>query len=96
MAAKSGYERLAQVDEFDESIPPSMSNSRVTLSKSVAILSHPTHVHRLPTSSAPLDNSTTIGPRTRRRSNSGIDIKAINTRLERYAQPDLWILIVDG
>ena len=89
MAAKSGYERLAQVDEFDESIPPSMSNSRVTLSKSVAILSHPTHVHHLHTSSVALDNSTIIGTRTRRRSNSGIDIKAINTRLERYTQPDL-------
>ena len=96
MAAKSGYERLAQVDEFDESIPPSMSNSRATLSKSVAILSQPTHVHRLPTSSTPLDNSTIIGTRTRRRSNSGIDIKAINTRLERYAQPRFEILIIDG
>jgi hypothetical protein len=80
MAAKSGYARLAQVDEFDESLPPLTNSRSGNLSKSVNIVSQPTHVHRV---SIPLDNSTTVGVKTRHRSNSGIDIKAINARLER-------------
>jgi hypothetical protein len=83
MAAKSGYERLAQVDEFDEDMP-ALANSRSTLSKSVNILSQPTHVHRLPTSAVVPEGSLVGGIKSRNRSNSGIDIKAINARLERY------------
>jgi len=83
MAAKTGYERLAQVDEFDE--PSPLSNSRISnMSKSVNIVAQPTHIHRLPSTSAPLDSSATFLPKGRHRSNSGIDIKAINARLERY------------
>lgn len=84
MAAKSGYERLAQVDEFDEDMP-ALANSRSTLSKSVNILSQPTHVHRLPTSTIVPEESLASGIKGRHRSNSGIDIKAINARLERYS-----------
>jgi phosphatidylinositol 4-kinase type 2 len=91
MAAKSGYERLTQVDEFDEDEqaehPLSASRSSI-LQKSVAILPQPTHVHRVPPSSAgTADVPSTSAHRTRGRSNSGIDIKAINARLERYAVP---------
>jgi hypothetical protein len=86
MAVKSGYERLAQVDEFDEQLPPLANSRAATLSKSVAILSQPTHIHRVTTStSIPQDGASTMGIKTRHRSNSGIDIKAINTRLERYS-----------
>jgi hypothetical protein len=80
MAAKSGYERLAQVDE-DDGEP--LANSRSTLSKSVNILAQPTHVQYLPASSLPHDTNVGIPTKTRHRSNSGIDIKAINARLER-------------
>jgi len=84
MAAKSGYERLAQVDDFEDQ-EPSLANSRsANFPKSVNILSQPTHVHHLPTSSALHDSSLpATGHKTRHRSNSGIDIKAINARLER-------------
>jgi phosphatidylinositol 4-kinase type 2 len=83
MAAKSGYERLAQVDEFDEDMP-ALALSRSTLSKSVNILSQPTHIHRLPASTIVPEGSLASGIKGRHRSNSGIDIKAINARLERY------------
>jgi len=84
MAAKSGYERLTQVDEYDENSP--LENSQFSnLSKSVAILSQPTRVHHLPSTSVTLnDHAFTTGHKGRQRSNSGIDIKAINARLERY------------
>jgi len=95
MAAKSGYERLAQVDEFDEpALGPSLSNSRSgNLSKSVNIISQPTYVHHLPASTSQHDPSSSLsatGHRTRHRSNSGIDIKAINARLERYLNISLF------
>ena len=79
MAAKSGYARLAQVDEDDDPL----ANSRSTISKSVNIVAQPTHIQYFPSTSAPLENTTTVGTRMRHRSNSGIDIKAINARLER-------------
>ena len=93
MAAKSGYERLTQVDEYDEPDddermhPLSASRSSI-ITKSVAILPQPTHVHRLPHASAgTADAPSTGAPKTRGRSNSGIDMKAINARLERYSVP---------
>lgn len=82
MTARSGYERLAQVDEDEEPL----TNSRTSnLSKQVAILSQPTHIHRLPNSNIPIEGSAALPFKTRGRSNSGIDIKAINARLERCA-----------
>jgi hypothetical protein len=101
MTAKSGYERLAQVDEYDDEDDfaiNSLSRSVPNISKSVAF--HPTHTHRRPSSSQHFYNEHVIptgqhntatagiggGPhRTRHRSNSAIDIKAINARLERYS-----------
>lgn len=86
MNAKSGYERLAQVDEFDDPLLPQMSTSRSgNFPKSVAIVAQPTSVHRLhPSVGQGFDPSSSTGVKTRHRSNSGIDIKAINARLERY------------
>jgi hypothetical protein len=87
MAGRSGYARLAQVDEFDEESQRSDTvGSRIPVPKSVNIVSQPTHIHRVTSSiSAGGDHVPPATPfRTRRRSNSGIDIKAINARLERY------------
>ena len=92
MAAKSGYERLTQLDEDDEpddeqGHPLSASRSSI-ITKSVAILPQPTHIHRVPHASAgAADAPSAGGHKTRGRSNSGIDMKAINARLERYCVP---------
>ena len=90
MAAKSGYERLTQVDEYDEAddahVHPLSASRSSIITKSVAILPQPTHVHRLPHASAGTADAPSTGAfKTRGRSNSGIDMKAINARLERYS-----------
>jgi hypothetical protein len=80
MTAKSGYERLAQVDEYDEDDVSALLHSQ-NLSKS-------THSLRVPSGShAP--GATPAGHK-RHRSNSAIDIKAINTRLERCGASYVW------
>lgn len=98
MAAKSGYERLAQVDEFEEQQEHEQGHLTQSRSgRSVNIVSQPTHVHRLPTSTGLHDTSLSVpAPKTRRRSNSGIDIKAINARLERYLLVYTVTLTLDG
>ena len=100
MNAKSGYERLAQVDVFEDPLLPQMSNSRTgNFAKSVAIVAPPTQVHRLhPSGGQSFDPSSSTGVKTRHRSNSGIDIKAINARLERYYIPltGQRLIVLDG
>ncbi|KKZ64161.1 hypothetical protein EMCG_01509 [[Emmonsia] crescens] len=93
--ATSGYERLAQADEqrnhafYDYSdeeepfaAPPRMSSSAP---RYASIHPHP-QMHASRQSSPTSYRRRSNGPRRRVRSNSGVDIKAINMRLERWAE----------
>ncbi|BFZ59411.1 Phosphatidylinositol 4-kinase LSB6 [Saitoella coloradoensis] len=82
--ASSGYERLNQVDEIEDDEDDLGYSNRFAGNKTsavdastVSVLTHPTAAPDLPSA---------IQLRTRDRSNTGgIDIKAINARLERWA-----------
>ncbi|KAK6346759.1 phosphatidyl inositol kinase [Orbilia brochopaga] len=88
--AKSGYARLAQDDwlhdsDSDEDPSADISTYRDGLSRSkrtVSIQPDPTAIHR-PTLSPTHTHSFSGRPR---RDSSGVDIKAINNRLEKWAE----------
>lgn len=96
--AVSGYARIAQADEEDEERPysdnedPFQDPLSLTLPHEreyVPIDGQPKRRERMPPSSLPSHPSGAIfGSRRsrRRRTNSGVDIKAINARLERWAE----------
>ncbi|KAI8956079.1 phosphatidylinositol 3 and 4-kinase-domain-containing protein [Xylaria longipes] len=85
--ATTGYERLAQADQFsDESDDELLAQSSASL--------QPQSVPRVAPTTQPRPHSGMTSPKAlakhkqfsrRHRSNSGVDLKAINARLERWA-----------
>lgn len=85
--ATTGYERLAQADQFsDESDDELLGQSSASLQPAsaprFAPISQPRHCSGMHT---PKSNSSRPNFRQRVGSNAGVDIKAINARLERWA-----------
>jgi hypothetical protein len=95
--ATTGYERLAQADHSDDSDDEPLAASYASLQPATAPryapISQPrphsgmTTPKRSSSSAAALRDSSRSGGRHRRqgRRNSGVDLKAINARLERWA-----------
>ncbi|EKG14314.1 Phosphatidylinositol 3-/4-kinase catalytic [Macrophomina phaseolina MS6] len=84
----SGYARIAQAEEeeedvFDDSEDDDLHRGQTTISGPgrYAPIQPQRHARMTPSSSSPSRR----GPGARHRSNSGVDIKAINARLERWA-----------
>jgi len=88
--ATTGYERLAQADQLsDDSDDDALANSYASLQPPAAPRYAPISQPR-PHSGMSSPKQLAGGPlrghhRRRMRSNSGVDLKAINTRLERWA-----------
>jgi phosphatidylinositol 4-kinase type 2 len=89
--ATTGYERIAQADEFEDdsdleddlaagaSLQPSSSGPRYA-----SIVAPRPQASMQPSASA--SNNVSRPTRARRRASSGVDLKAINARLERWAE----------
>ncbi|KND93020.1 Phosphatidylinositol 4-kinase lsb6 [Tolypocladium ophioglossoides CBS 100239] len=85
--ATTGYERLTQADQFsddsdDDPLAESSASLQPALAPRYAPITQPRHRSGI---SSPKSNP--LRPRFRRRvgSNAGVDLKAINARLERWA-----------
>ena len=87
----SGYERISQTDDIDQDSENEFIDDQDPLIASYASLQHPqapkdSSIH--PGHRSGLTSPNNARPKFRRRvgSNSGVDIKAINARLERWAE----------
>ncbi|PHH77295.1 hypothetical protein CDD80_745 [Ophiocordyceps camponoti-rufipedis] len=84
----TGYERLAQADRLsddsddDQPLAGSFSSLQPPSAPRYASIAQPRHISGL---SSPRPNSTRPKYRRRVGSNAGVDLKAINARLERWA-----------
>lgn len=86
----SGYARLAQAEEEEEELPYSDNDDDDPFQDPVAISTPgteyaPIQPNRRERMRASSGNSSISKPR-RKRTNSGVDIKALNARLERWAE----------
>ena len=86
--ATTGYERLAQADQFSDDSDDDFLAYSTTSLQPTSVTRHAPTSHPRPRSGATSPKAafrSSHRPRRRVRTNSGVDLKAINARLERWA-----------